>query len=80
MADYKPVSTPMSTSEKLPLHEGSLRRPSDASQYKSILGVLHYLTLNRPDIAFLVKKVCQFLHAPTTVHWATVKQILRYIK
>lgn len=68
MSDCKPVSSPLSTSEKLSLHEGSLLGNSDATQYRSIVGALQYLTLTRPDIAFSVNKVCQFLHAPTTVH------------
>lgn len=38
------------------------------------------MTLTRPDIAFSVNKVCQFLHAPTTIQWAAVKRILRYVK
>lgn len=80
MTDCKPVTTPLSTSEKLSLHEGSLLGPDDASRYRSIVGALQYLTLTRPDIAFSVNKVCQFLHAPTTVHWAAVKRILRYLK
>lgn len=80
MSKCKPVSTPLSTSEKLSLHQGSLLGPHDATQYRSIVGALQYLTLTRPDIAFPVNKVCQFLHAPTTEHWSAVKRILRYLK
>ena len=80
MANCKPESTPLSTSEKLHLHEGSLLGPNDATQYRSVVGALQYLTLTRPDIAFPVNKVCQFLHAPTTSHWTAVKRILRYVK
>ena len=80
MTQCKPVSTPLSTSEKLSLYDGSPLGPEDATRYTSIVGALQYLTLTRPDIAFSVNKVCQFLHAPTTVHWTAVKRILRYVK
>jgi histone deacetylase 1/2 len=80
MANCKPVNTPLSTSEKLSLYEGSPLGAHDTTRYKSIVGALQYLTLTRPDISFAVNKVCQFLHAPTTVHWDAVKRILRYIK
>jgi histone deacetylase 1/2 len=80
MVDCKPVSSPLSTSEKLSAFEGTPLGVKDATQYRSIVGVLQYVTLTRPDIAFSVNKVYQFLHAPTTVHWAVVKRILRYSK
>lgn len=80
MTNCKPVSTPLSTSEKLSAHEGSPLGPEDSTQYRSIVGALQYLTLTRPDIAFSVNKVCQFLHSPTTEHWTAVKRILRYIR
>jgi len=80
MMDCKPVATPLSTSEKLSAHEGNLLGPRDATTYRSVVGALQYLTLTRPDISFAVNKVCQYLHAPTTIHWAAVKRILRYLK
>jgi histone deacetylase 1/2 len=36
--------------------------------------------LTRPDLAFSVNKICQFLHAPTTEHWTAAKRILRYVQ
>jgi histone deacetylase 1/2 len=80
MTSCKPVSTPLSTSEKLSVYEGTRLGPNDATRYRSIVGALQYLTLTRLDIAFSVNKVCQFLHAPTDIHWAAVKRILRYLK
>jgi hypothetical protein len=73
MTQCKLVTSPLSTSEKLSLHEGTALGPKDATNYRSVVGALQYLTLTRPDISFAVNKVCQFLHAPTTVHWAAVK-------
>jgi histone deacetylase 1/2 len=80
MVNCKPVYTPLSTSEKLSAYEGTPLGPNDAKNYRSVVGALQYLTLTRPDISFVVNKVCQFLRAPTDVHWMTVKRILRYVK
>ncbi|XP_062114458.1 uncharacterized mitochondrial protein AtMg00810-like [Humulus lupulus] len=47
--------------------------------YRSIVGALQYLTITRPEIAFSVNKVCQFMHSPLQSHWCVVKRILRYL-
>uniref|UniRef100_A0A251RWD9 Putative zinc finger, CCHC-type n=1 Tax=Helianthus annuus TaxID=4232 RepID=A0A251RWD9_HELAN len=52
----------------------------DATHYRSIVGALQYLTITRPDIAYAVNQVSQFLHAPTVAHFQEVKRILRYLK
>ena len=39
-----------------------------------------FRSLTRPDIAFPINKVCQYLHAPTTIYWSAVKKNLRYIR
>lgn len=80
MQQCKPVSTPLNVTEKLSLVDGDKLGPSDSTNYRSVVGALQYLTLTHPDISYSVNKVCQLRHAPTTVHWESVKRILRYIK
>src|SRR6185312_4082705 len=69
MKTCKPLSTPLSTTEKLSALEGEPLGTEDSTRYRSIVGGLQYLTLTRPDLSFFVNKVCQFLHSPTTLHW-----------
>jgi histone deacetylase 1/2 len=80
MENCKSVSTPMSITDKLGRDSGTPLSSEDAFKYRSMVGGLQYLTLTRPDISYSVNKVCQFLSAPTDVHWEAVKRILRYIK
>ena len=69
----------MAVSEKLTKNVGDPLDNNTATKYRSLVGGLQYLTLTRPDIAFAVNKVCQYLHSPTSVHFTAVKRILRYI-
>ncbi|MFS7923079.1 putative RNA-directed DNA polymerase [Helianthus anomalus] len=78
LSDCKPAVSPMSTSQILLPDDSPLL--SDPTVYRQTVGSLQYATLTRPDIAFSVNKVCQFMHAPTENHWSAVKRILRYLK
>ena len=79
MLKCKPVFTPMSATDRLSALDGDSLSADDATEYRSIVGGLQYLTITRPDISYAVNRVCQFLHAPRTSHWSAVKRILRYV-
>ena len=63
MDDIKPISSPMAASYKLSKVVG--KPLFDRFVYWSMVGALQYLSFTRPDIAFLVNKVAQFMQAPT---------------
>ena len=57
--DAKPVGTPMSTTCSLSSHDDT---PScDSSLFRSIIESLHYLSITRPDVAFTVNKLSQYM-------------------
>ena len=66
MVDCSPVPTPMSTGHYLTKGSGNVI--SNASQYRSAVGALQYVTLTRPEIVFSVNKLNQFLASPTAEH------------
>ncbi|XP_016737763.1 uncharacterized mitochondrial protein AtMg00810-like [Gossypium hirsutum] len=71
------LPTPIVPTCQLSAHEGN--PVDDAHLYRSIVGALQYVVITRPDVAFAVNKVCQFMHRPLDVHFKAVKRILRYL-
>lgn len=78
MTTCKPISTPIDANHRFTVDVGD--RLIDAGRYQHLVSCLIYLTITRPDIAYVVCVVSQFMHAVTIVHLDTVYRILRYFK
>ncbi|XP_022154958.1 uncharacterized protein LOC111022102 [Momordica charantia] len=78
--EWNSISTPVVSSSVFSAKGGELF-PAP-SLYRSIVGSLQYVTVTRPqpEIAYVVNRVCQFMHQLSLLHWQAVKRILRYLK
>lgn len=74
----KPALVPMDPLLKLKFSDEDLL--TDPSEYRRLIGRLLYLTISRPDIAFAINKLSQFVSCPCKSHLAAVYQLLRYLK
>ncbi|CAL8137817.1 unnamed protein product [Prunus armeniaca] len=78
MLDCKPIDTPSEQNHKLGLYPDQV--PTDKERYQRLVGKLIYLAHTRPDIAYAVSVVSQFMHSPSEDHTGAVTCILRYLK
>ena len=69
----KPASTPMDPNLKLGLAENDAI--VDRESYQRLVGRLIYLSHTRPDIAYVVSMVSQFMHSPGLEHFKAVYRI-----
>jgi hypothetical protein len=78
MVDCKPVSMPVDTQAK----DSAESRPpiADPTHLRSLAGALQYLTLTRPDIAYVVQQICLHMHDPQEPHLAVMKHTMRYLR
>ena len=53
---------------------------SEPEIYQRLVGRLLYLTMTRPDIAFAVQLLSQFMHRPYTSHMNASLRVVKYIK
>ncbi|XP_021808918.1 uncharacterized protein LOC110752544 [Prunus avium] len=78
MLDCKPVDTPIEQNHKLGMYPDQV--PTDKERYQRLVGPLIYLSHTRPDIAYDVSMVSQFMHQPSEAHMNGVTRIMRYLK
>ena len=78
MLGSKPVITPINCNHKL--GRLSSRPEVDKGRYQRLVGKLIYLSHTRPNIAFVVNIVSEFIHSPTEEHMEAMYRILRYLK
>ena len=78
MTTCSPASTPMEENLKLCVHPNQV--PANKERYQRLVGRLMYLAHTRPDLAYVLSMVSQFMHSPSEEHMNAVIRILRYLK
>lgn len=78
MLDCRPADTPVVQGVKL--GEFPDQVPANKERYQRLVGKLIYLAHTRPDIAYGVSVVSQFMHNPSEDHMDAVMRIIRYLK
>nr|XP_016504145.1 PREDICTED: uncharacterized mitochondrial protein AtMg00810-like [Nicotiana tabacum] len=88
LAGAKLAATPLKINHKLTSIEFDKQIPltgptvdrelKDKGGYERLVGRL--LTMTRPDIAFVVQVLSQYMHAPKVSHIKDAQRIVRYIK
>ncbi|CAM8990642.1 unnamed protein product [Rhodiola kirilowii] len=74
----KPSSTPMDCKHKLGL--STAPDLADPGPYRRLVGQLIYLTNTRPDLAYPIHILSQFMCKPTEDHLSAAHRVLRYLK
>jgi hypothetical protein len=78
MSNSHPVSMPLDPNIKLTKTPDNEHH--DIPEYGAAIGSLMYAAIGtRPDIAFTVQTLSQFMSNPNPSHWTAVKRVFRYL-
>ncbi|XP_040996191.1 uncharacterized mitochondrial protein AtMg00810-like [Juglans microcarpa x Juglans regia] len=74
----KPAAFPMESNLKLTATDSNLYK--DPSVYRRLVERLLYLTITRPNLAYYVQVLSQFLPKPVVIHYQVAVRVLKYLK
>ena len=78
LIDCKPTDTPILVNHGLQISEEA--KLAYQGKYQRLVGKLLYLSHTRPDIAYVVGIVSQFMHRPQKDHYEAALRIVWYFK
>ncbi|CAM8966812.1 unnamed protein product [Rhodiola kirilowii] len=78
LTDCKPAKTPMRLKHNLSMSAAVVM--TDPLHYRRLVAKLIYLTITRPDLAYSVHILSQFMQHPTEEHHTAALRLLRYVK
>lgn len=76
----KPSKVPIEHHHNLLEASSDSLSASELTIYRRLVGRLIYLTITRPNIAYSVQVLSQFLTNPTSVHLHAALKLVRYLK
>eukprot|EP00253_Pinus_taeda_P004004 PITA_04004 len=76
MDECKAAFVPLQQNSKLQVNDGL--KYADATLYRQLVGSLIYLTTTRPDLAYAMSVLSQFMTQPHENHWLEMKGVLRW--
>lgn len=79
MLGSKSAPIPMVQHHRLGSSSGSPHL-AEPEKYRRLVGRLIYLNITRPDLAYAVHILSQFMQAPCEEHWVTALRVVRYLK
>ncbi|RVW18959.1 Retrovirus-related Pol polyprotein from transposon RE1 [Vitis vinifera] len=78
MSGCQPVNAPIEEGLKLCVESNQVS--TNKGRYQRLVGRLMYLAHTRPDLAYTLSVVSQYMHNPGEQHMNAVMRILRYLK
>ncbi|KAG7578569.1 Reverse transcriptase RNA-dependent DNA polymerase [Arabidopsis thaliana x Arabidopsis arenosa] len=78
MLGCKPMGSPVEQNHRLSLSNSPLL--PDPAPYRRLVGRLVYLASTRPDLAYAIHILSQFMQKPQEEHWFAALRVLRYLK